>query len=146
MFAALVDASVESTNPLSCTTPLKVSTLIWRVLSLELANIEVFTLVVIAESSKYSPVLSYLLPPAQPATETTNTRRINKRSIKFSLLIIVLFEKIGCKVENEDNDNRHPIFCIVPTLRRGNSSCNAPALRDVGALRAAFPRWSVGTI
>jgi len=37
---------------------------------------------------------------------------------------------------------------IVPTLRRGNSVCNAPALRrrDAGASGTAFPRWSVGTI
>jgi len=35
---------------------------------------------------------------------------------------------------------------IVPTLQRGNSSGNAPALRDAGASKAAFQRWSVGTI
>ncbi len=51
---------------------------------------------------------------------------------------------------------------IVPTLRRGNSVCNAlgnrscvalppaslqvAALRDAGASDTAFPRWSVGTI
>jgi urease accessory protein len=35
---------------------------------------------------------------------------------------------------------------IVPTLRRGNSVCNAPALRDAGASTSAFPRRSVGTI
>lgn len=39
-------------------------------------------------------------------------------------------------------------FPIVPTLRRGNSVCNAPALRvrDTGASVTAFPRRSVGTI
>jgi len=36
---------------------------------------------------------------------------------------------------------------IVPTLRRGNSVRNAPALRrDAGASDTAFPRRSVGTI
>jgi len=37
---------------------------------------------------------------------------------------------------------------IVPSLRRGNSVRNAPALRrrDAGASDTAFPRWSVGTI
>ena len=43
---------------------------------------------------------------------------------------------------------RHPELAevfLVPTFRRGNSSSNAPALRDAGASPAAFPRWSVGT-
>jgi len=39
-----------------------------------------------------------------------------------------------------------PIVSIVPTLRRGNSVRNAPALRDAGASDTAFPRRSVGTI
>ena len=56
-------------------------------------------------------------------------------------------------------ERRAPILCtdtsrvflrtaifIVPTLRRGNSSGNAPALRDAGASLTAFPRWSVGTM
>jgi hypothetical protein len=44
------------------------------------------------------------------------------------------------------------VSSIVPTLRRGNSVCNAPALRDAGASDTAFPfmpqrvRRSVGTI
>ena len=39
-----------------------------------------------------------------------------------------------------------PRISLVPTLQRGNSSSNAPALRDAGASLAAFPRRSVGTI
>ena len=39
-----------------------------------------------------------------------------------------------------------PRIHLVPTLQRGNSSGNAPALRNAGASLAAFPRWSVGTI
>ena len=38
-----------------------------------------------------------------------------------------------------------PAF-IVPTLRRGNSVRNAPALRDAGASATAFPRRSVTAI
>ncbi|MEI6333009.1 MAG: hypothetical protein WCS87_00490 [Methylococcaceae bacterium] len=32
-----------------------------------------------------------------------------------------------------------PKIRLVPTLRRGNSSGNAPALRDAGASLSAFP-------
>ena len=39
-----------------------------------------------------------------------------------------------------------PSIRLVPTLQRGNSSGNAPALRDAGASLTAFPRRSVGTI
>ena len=35
---------------------------------------------------------------------------------------------------------------LVPTLQRGNSSGNAPALRDAGASLSAFPRRSVTAI
>jgi hypothetical protein len=38
------------------------------------------------------------------------------------------------------------LLILVPTLRRENSVCNAPALRDAGASDTAFPRWSVGMI
>ncbi len=34
---------------------------------------------------------------------------------------------------------------IVPTLRRGNVICDAPASRNAGALPDEFPRWSMGT-
>ncbi len=39
-----------------------------------------------------------------------------------------------------------PSIRLVSTLRRGNSSGNAPALRGAGASLSAFPRPSVGTI
>jgi hypothetical protein len=58
-------------NPLSCTAPLKVSTLIsadFRDGSLKIAA---FTFVVINESSMYSPVPSVLGPDVQAAANTS---------------------------------------------------------------------------
>ena len=89
--AARLESSMELTNPLNCTMPLKDLTLMSSDSSLAVANIEDFTLVVIVALSKDSPKLSDVLLPAQLATETTNTRHINKRSIKFNLLIIDMF-------------------------------------------------------
>jgi len=52
-------ASCELTKPLSCTTPLKVSTLISVALVVGLSNMAAFTFVVMTLSSKYWPVPSF---------------------------------------------------------------------------------------
>src|SRR3954467_15967356 len=68
-FATMTAASefaCELTKPLSCTTPLNVSTLISADLRFGSPKIAVFTLVVITESSTYSPVPSDREVEAQP--------------------------------------------------------------------------------
>jgi hypothetical protein len=64
-------------------------------LSLESAKKADFTFVVTMASSKYSPVLSVTLFPAQPATDRTNTRANKTRVINFNLRIIftLFYEK-----------------------------------------------------
>src|SRR3954467_9923213 len=56
----------EATKPLSCTTPLNVSTLISADLRFGCSKIAVFTFVVITVSSTYSPVPSDREVEAQP--------------------------------------------------------------------------------
>ena len=60
--------------------------------------------------------------------------------VKVRKLDRVSLGVIGMHAENI------PRIRLVPTLQRGNSSGNAPALLDAGASLSAFPRRSVGTI
>src|SRR3954469_5378526 len=76
---AVFTLSCELTNPLSWTTPLKVSTLISADLSVGCSKIAVFTLAVIAVSSTYWPVLSDFGVEAQPTT--ADAARIEIREI-----------------------------------------------------------------
>jgi len=59
-------SDLELTNPVNCTTPLKVSTLISADFKDGSLNIAALTLVVMAVSSMYSPVLSWVRVAAQP--------------------------------------------------------------------------------
>ena len=65
-FPALSTMSFESTKPLSSTTPLYVLTLIWSVFNAGSWRMAALTLAVIAESSTYSPVLSWVRVEEQP--------------------------------------------------------------------------------
>src|SRR5450830_110915 len=85
---ALATDSGLATKPLSCTTPLKVSTLIsvdFRVGSLKMLAL---TLVVSAVSSKYSPVPSLVGVDAQPATAN---REATKRPVAMDLVNFMIF-------------------------------------------------------
>src|SRR3989339_1400214 len=88
---ALAAASGESTKPLNCTTPLKVSTLIWSTLSIGSRYIAALTLDVRTEASIYSPVLSRVEVPAQPglpAIHPIKKSPAKKRLITFALSTI----------------------------------------------------------
>src|SRR4051812_42594159 len=76
----------ELTKPLSCTTPLKVSTLISADLRLGCSKIAVFTLAVTTLSSTYSPVPSDLEVDAQP--RVTAVARVAARAINVLFLVI----------------------------------------------------------
>src|SRR4030095_1058339 len=86
---AFVAAACELTKPLSCTTPLKVSTLISATFSEGSFRMADFTLVVIIVSSTYSPVLSCFGVDAQPATDTSATTK-NRGERYLPSLVIVL--------------------------------------------------------
>jgi hypothetical protein len=69
------------------------------------------------------------------------------KSLRLRIIVAALFTGwAGFKLRRWNNWGQPITEIIVPTLRRGNSSRNAPALRDAGASLAAFPRWSVGTM
>jgi hypothetical protein len=93
---ALLLALLELTNPLNCTTPLKVSTLISADLSVGSPKMADFTLVVMAVSSTYSPVLSWVLAAPHATVKATKvaTRKMGKRLKYF----MVMFPKGWGKV------------------------------------------------
>jgi hypothetical protein len=68
---------------------LNVSTLIWSTFSDGSSKIAAFTLVVIAESSKYSPELSRVGVDAHPRNAVTNVMQTRKRNIRclFTMML-----------------------------------------------------------
>src|SRR5258706_8192564 len=78
---ALLMSAWDRTKPLSCTTPLKVSTLISADFREGSLKTSAFTFVVMAVSSIYSPVPSCFDVDAQPTNEArrTVTKKTDKR-------------------------------------------------------------------
>ena len=82
-----------STKPLSWTMPLKVSTSMSKMLRALSPTISARTLLLMTESSTYSPVLSLVLEPAQAAIETARkptsmSRKMRRVLIMFAYLRI----------------------------------------------------------
>src|SRR3990170_967924 len=77
----------EFTKPLNWTTPLNVSTLICNTFSSGSSRIAALTFAVMMESSKYSPVLSWVRLPAQPAITAITSRTKRDRTIGLAVFM-----------------------------------------------------------
>src|SRR5450631_1828574 len=80
------------TKPLSWTVPLKVSTLISVDFNDGSSRIAAFTLVVMTESSKYSPVPSWLGVAAHPSMEASRMAQTNAMNLLDDLMAKFLTE------------------------------------------------------
>jgi hypothetical protein len=91
-------ASFEVTNPLSCTTPLKVSTLTSLALTKGSSISAAFTLVVIQVSSMYSPVLSRVALPAHPTAVINRAASsdVERAFMRFMAIFLYLAVRLWC--------------------------------------------------
>src|SRR5262245_15606956 len=92
---ALVAISCESTNPDSCTTPRKVSMWIWVEATPRSLMSAVRTLFVISRSSNDSPVLCWVLVPAQAAS-ARSAARMRWGRVRMAFLQTIGWGSIPC--------------------------------------------------
>src|SRR4030067_2665659 len=120
---ALLTFCAESTKPLNWTSPLNVSTLIWSTFSDGSSKIAAFTLVVIAESSMYSPELSRVGVDAHPRNAVTNvmqTRKLNIRclfTMMLSPLVWFVHERHVSKAPIPDIPGNTNMMLLSASLR-----------------------------
>src|SRR3990170_1317845 len=84
---ARLTACGEFTKPLNWTTPLNVSTLICNTFRAGSPRIAALTFAVTVESSKYSPVLSWVRLAAQPAITAITSRTKRDRTIGLAVFM-----------------------------------------------------------
>src|SRR5258707_442674 len=128
-------SAAVSTKPLSCTTPLKVSTLISRALVVSSLTSAAFTLAVMVASSMYSPVLSLVGVLPQPDWSTAAPVRRENNATSVMYFFMVFFGGGRKKGGRRDGDR---VLGGVSFVRPGRNLGRALVGRRNGAADLAF--------